>query len=290
MNIYSCTSERQSYNYSDCVVDRSQGARVRTVAVVDDDADIDESTPALLASTLLTEEKACNAVILRFITGQLNDPSPITGPGYGDQLEEELGQNNTVEFTDRDYIHNIGFYNSLKRRMSYQTVYFMTESQAHKIPLGKATLSHRKVISNNPTEKVTGIVTISWGEAEVSEPISINRDTLKEPQELFDPSAMAFANVSGTAATISNNGGTITVEEDTPFEVKLDTSIQLGSVEILSGTLPTGVVAVINPAANDEVLISGSVATPVTRKVTLKVKNPCNVYTLVEVTVNIIAA
>lgn len=291
MNIYGCGGTDQGYTNPNCDQDFSEGARVRSTAYVDDDADIDESTPTLFAQSLLAAEKACKATIVRAISGQLNDPSPITGPGYGDQLETELGQEHSFEYTDRDYIkHNIGYYDNLKRQIEYKKVYYMTETLAWPIERGKASLSHRKSISNSTTEKAVGIITVKWQEDEASLPIPIDRELLKEPQDLFDPTAMVFINVGASDAVISTDGGTISQTVSVPFEVELDTNIALSTIEVTKGTLPTGVVAVVSPTDNTKLVISGSSATPGTKKVSLKVMNACKIFTTVEVIINIEAA
>lgn len=81
---------------------------------------------ALWQAGILSED----IIIIPKVVGALDAPDPITGPGYGDDLESNLGRDYTLTWRDPNYKSNCNFYNSLAHKNGVYYVGYRTSSQS----------------------------------------------------------------------------------------------------------------------------------------------------------------
>lgn len=62
--------------------------------------------------------------------GEYPAPSEITGPGYGDQVEQIVGFDHQVTFFDPTYSDNCDFWNAMRSARNYHLAY-RTSSKIH---------------------------------------------------------------------------------------------------------------------------------------------------------------
>ena len=68
-------------------------------------------------------------IIVPKTTGTLEISDPVTGPGYGDDLEEVLGVDFTLNWRDPNYKGNCNFYNTLSKKTGFYHIGYRTGSQ-----------------------------------------------------------------------------------------------------------------------------------------------------------------
>lgn len=100
-------------------------------------------------------------VIIPKVTGTLDVPDPITGPGYGDDIETILGTDYTLALRDPNYKGNCNFYNTLKRKNGTYHAIYRTGSQTH-ISDTTVTINTRAPITENLEDNVEWNVSARW--------------------------------------------------------------------------------------------------------------------------------
>lgn len=70
-------------------------------------------------------------IIIPKVVGSLDAPDPLTGPGYGDDVEEILGRDYNLIWRDPNYVDNCNFYNTFKTKRGVYHAIYRTETQTH---------------------------------------------------------------------------------------------------------------------------------------------------------------
>lgn len=176
MSIYypgsDCGAQIAGYSSSCCPV--KEGARVRHVwfqkssFAFTDPTDANEWTTAI---------NALNVIIIPNVRGSSDGGSWTTSEGFGDTVEEPESYEETVTYTDPNYLNNVDNYNALARSKSYlfgfctQTLGYLS-SQA-------ATFKPKRPISTSVKESV-------YGEVEVKFVQTVQPIPFVYPQSIFD--------------------------------------------------------------------------------------------------------
>lgn len=100
-------------------------------------------------------------VIIPKVVGSLDAPDPITGPGYGDDLETILGRDFTLTLRDPNYKNNCNFYNTLKKQNGMWHGIYRTGTQTH-ITDETVTIDARAPITETLEDNVEWNVTMKW--------------------------------------------------------------------------------------------------------------------------------
>lgn len=111
------------------------------------------------------------------VTGSTDGGAPVTGPGYGDQAEKNIGINFTANFRDPNYTQNAEFYEGLMNSRAYKFAY-RTGSQIH-ITEGAARYSPKNPVTEEITSDVTWDVDVAWSQKGVMKPYDV-------PTGIFD--------------------------------------------------------------------------------------------------------
>jgi hypothetical protein len=118
-------------------------------------------------------------IIAPFTNGEISDPSPKTGPGYGDVVEEVLSYDHSGQFNDPNFVSNAksGFYNALVGRRN-MLFFFRTSSQTY-ITDVPVTITPKYKVDNDLTSNVIWNVGVKW--QSISLPVPFNT-----PDGIFD--------------------------------------------------------------------------------------------------------
>ena len=100
-------------------------------------------------------------IIMPKVIGTLDAPDPITGSGYGDDIETILGRDFTLSFRDPNYKNNCAFYNTLKRKTGKWHAIYRTGSQTH-ITDETVSIDAKAPVTENLEDNVEWNVSAKW--------------------------------------------------------------------------------------------------------------------------------
>lgn len=277
MSIFGCTDDAVR-RCDDCVTEEAN--RIIHVAFVKKGTTINTSTAALLSSTLLAAELACNAFIIRNVNGTKDAPSIQEGKGAGKQTTRILGKQHTINFTDFNYVSNISFWNAFERSAIGYDMYYFTDSKAWKVTGAQISVAASDPITDDNSTFIEGTVMAKWTQKGNPLAYDATTDDFESCQELFDGTSLTWVNRSGGDSVIS--GSTITQDEDSLINVAADTDANISSVEIEEGVFPTGVSV---SYSGQGIVISGTPTETGTFEVTIRASNACGIAGLTTVTI-----
>jgi len=138
-----------------------EGSRVRSVFFV-----TASYYPILIANPLslalwTAGILSSDIIIIPKVSGTLDAPEPITGKGYGDDLQSNLGRDFTLAWTDPNYKNNCNFYNSLSTKHGIYYVGYRTATQSH-ISTKTVTPDARAPITENIEDNVEWNGSAKW--------------------------------------------------------------------------------------------------------------------------------
>lgn len=100
-------------------------------------------------------------IIIPKVVGSLDAPDPITGPGYGDDVETILGRDYTLLWRDPNYKGNCNFYNTLKKQNGKWYPGYRTGSQSH-IGEKTVTIDTKAPVTENLEDNVEWNGSAKW--------------------------------------------------------------------------------------------------------------------------------
>lgn len=119
MSIYypgsDCGSQIAGYNSSCCP--RKEGARIRHVWFQKNTYEFTDAEDADEWTTAIT---AYNVVIIPNVRGSSDGGVWTTSEGFGDVVEEAESYEETITYTDPNYLNNVANYNALARSKTYR--------------------------------------------------------------------------------------------------------------------------------------------------------------------------
>lgn len=145
------TGELPFYQCDPC--ENYEKARVRSVAFVTDayyaTLLANPTDTAVWQAGVISED----IIIIPKVVGSLDAPDPLTGPGYGDDVETILGRDYNLIWRDPNYIGNCNFYNTLKKKNGVYHAIYRTGSQTH-ITEETVTIDARAPVTENIEDNV----------------------------------------------------------------------------------------------------------------------------------------
>lgn len=284
LSLYGCNEEGTARTCNDCPTDEPQ--RIVHLGFVRAGATVNE-TPTGLIQSILDLEKTCDAYIIRNTNGTMAEAAWQSGKGAGKQSSRILSGTHSVSITDFDIVDNVDFWNKMIASAKNYYMYAFTSNLAWAIkkPL---TISPSVPITDAIDTFIEGMIKIDWSERALPLPIKVggdNVDLLEGCAILFE-NTDGFVNGSGSMASISADGYTLTVESGSTVNSTLDSDgIVLDSVEVTSGALPSGLVLAVSSNGLSVVLYGSSVVTG-TSTIVFRAANACGVAS--EFTIKII--
>lgn len=237
---------------------------------------LDRSSATAYTLSLLAAELACNAIVIRNISGTYDGGEAQMGPGRGRQSETVLGYNHAIDFIDYEAVDNIAFYDDLAKNMAgYYFVYF-TANLAWDVET-TATLVPKSPVTDDNSTQIQLTNRITWRKD--THPRAFRVDTLSLDccQALFDAEDAEFVNVSGSTAGVfgleveATVGNSVVVELNVPSGVKVDSA-----TVVAPALLPAGLTLAVKPNGSG-IRISGVPTAAGRVEVPLVVQNKCGV-------------
>lgn len=153
------TSELPFYQCDPC--ENYEKSKVRSVGAV-----TDTYYPTLLANPTSTAVwqagiESEDIIIIPRVIGSLDAPDPLTGPGYGDDVETILGRDFNLIWRDPNYINNCNFYNTFRKRNGVFHGIYRTGSQTHITP-ETVVIDARAPITENSEDNVEWNGNMRW--------------------------------------------------------------------------------------------------------------------------------
>lgn len=275
LSLYSCDNGGTARVCSDCTT--SEPNRFVHLAFVQAGSVVDESVTGLVTS-ILNLEKTCEAYIIRNTNGTMAEASWQSGKGAGKQSSRILSGTHSISITDFDIIDNIQFWNSMISSAKNYIMYAFTSNYAWAVkkPL---TISPSTPVTDAIDTFIEGMIKIDWSEKALPLPINVGSsevDLLEVCNPLFE-NTDGFINESGSMASISTDGYTLTIASGDSVNATLDSDgITLELVEVTSGTLPNGLTLDIS-SDGLSVVLSGSSVVAGTSTIVFKASNTCGV-------------
>ncbi len=276
-SLFGCTNTSPR-SCDDCPIEERN--KLIHVAFVKKGTTINKTTAALYMSTLLAAELACNAFIIRNVSGEYDGGTLAEGTGPGKLVSRVLGGTHIVTFTDFNYVGNEEFWNSFKSSSQNYEMHYFTDTRGWHVDKPISIAPKPAVTADNQTFMEASIVA-KWSSKD--NPISYlaNVDDLETCQALFIFDDLAgYVNESNSLATLA--GSLITLDSGDVINTYLDTAITLDEVEVKEGTLPTGISVSVS---GTKIYITGSSVATGTYLVTLRASNVCGVSGEFETTI-----
>lgn len=247
------------------------------VAFVKKGTTINKTTPALLMSSLLAAELACNAYIVRNVSGEYDGGTPTEGTGPGKQISRPLGSAHQATFTDFNYVSNVEFWNTFRFVAQNYEMYFFTDTLAWYVNK-PVSASAKGTITNDYQTFIEALVTVKWSNVANPIPYKSDVDQLENCQTLF--TFGTFVNESNSLASIS--GANLSIDSGDTINTYTNTAITLSSVEVKEGSLPSGITVSVS---GTKIYIQGHSTALGTYPVTIRASNACGVSGEFEATI-----
>jgi hypothetical protein len=254
----------------DCPVEERK--KIIHTAFVRSGVTIPTTSASALMTALKAAELACNAVIIRNVSGEYDGGTFTEGAGPGKQISRILGGTHNAIFTDFNYVGNESFWNSFKRKsQNYYMIYF-TDTRAWFVP-NALTVLPKPAFDRDNQGFIEADITVKWSSADNPVSYLADPDQLNNCQVLFDFSETdGFEANSGDSSTI--NGEDVSIDEDDNMNIYVNTGVTLASVELESGTLPTGLTLDVFGTA---ITITGTPTVAGEYPLTIRASNSCGV-------------
>lgn len=136
-------------------------ARVRSVFLVTDDYYptllADPTNPDVWEVGVASED----IIIIPKTSGTLDAPDPITGQGFGNDVNTVLGRDFTLAWSDPNYKQNCNFYNTLITKSGIYHIGYRTSTQAH-VTAETVTFDARAPVTEGDTDLVLWQGVATW--------------------------------------------------------------------------------------------------------------------------------
>jgi hypothetical protein len=150
--------------------------RIRSFGFIAKDyafANSDPSDPANWAAGVAAKQ----IFIINESHGEVGDPSPKTGPGYGQTTERLLGYDFSATVYDPNYKRNYAFYNAIKNSRNFK-FFYATSTQIH-ITDVTVTIIPGAPVTDDLTGEVSWKTNVKWMSGNLVQPLDL-------PVGLFD--------------------------------------------------------------------------------------------------------
>ncbi len=286
-SVFSCSDDSNPRVCDDCVEEELN--KVVHVAFVKRGTTITTTSAAAFSASILAAELACNATIIRNVSGAYDGGKAQKGKGAGKQTSRTLGKKHTLTFTDFNYTRNVNFWNSFESSAANYDLYFFTDTYGWVATSTFISLEAQGVITDNNETFIEANVVVEWSYKNNPVPYKALVDLLAECQELFDSLIKTFSNRSGSYAVVTGSAGSqvATISSGNAFGVELDTAVTLGSAAIttLSDALPAGLAVSVS---GTKIIISGTPTVAGTSLVTIAGCSRCNICSEVSLTITVV--
>lgn len=277
MSIFGCTTTPRR-NCDDCVTDEPN--KIVHLAFVKRGTTISTASLTSAITAIEAAELACNAYVIRNVSGVYDGGKAQKGKGAGKQVSKTLSKKHTITYTDFNIVNNTAFYNDFEDQAKNFDLYYFTSNYVWVATNSFISLEAQEPITDNIETFIEGNVIVEWSNRNLPLPYAATVDDIADCQLLFDGSAMTFSNVSGSAATIV--GTEISIVHSTTFNVRVNTGIALESAVAYSGVLPTGLTV---DNSGTYITITGTPTIAGTYELVVRGENACGISGAISLTI-----
>lgn len=157
MSIYANCVEQGVYTVNQC--DVKEGARVRTIRLLDKTESISDPSDSAEWDSLVTAGKA---IVIPRVRGNYDGGAVSESAGFGDEATEFTGRIHTLTYFDPNLSKdNTDYYNKLTKNSKNYKLFYETESLIWETASTPA-ISAKSAVSENTTDQVTYEVMVKW--------------------------------------------------------------------------------------------------------------------------------
>jgi hypothetical protein len=195
-----------------------------------------------IAADILTAELAGNAYVIRNVSGSYDGGAATYGKGLGKQVQRKLAKKHVLTFIDFSYVANAQYWADMEDQAANYDLYFFTDTQGWIQTNAYLSIEAKGTITDDNQTFIEGMLTVTWSYTSNPLNYSASVDDLATCQQLFNGDSVSFFNVSGSTGTIiSGQVDEIDLTRTvSSLNARLQTGVNLTSVSVIDGTLPTG--------------------------------------------------
>lgn len=232
---------------------------------------IDYSSPQSYVASILAAELACNALIVRNISGTKDAPSVKEGKGPGKRISRLVGKDHVINAVDFNYVKNVAFWNDLEDSAQNYNLHYFTSNYGWPVKVA-ISVNATDPITDDITTEIEGMFQVKWGQKGNPVPVLADVDALEACQQLFDGEDLVIVNQSSSTAVVV--GSVATVASGSILAIAVDTNVVLDSASVDEGALPTGLTLSV---VNENIQISGTPTIDGTYPLVIKGSNACGI-------------
>lgn len=248
------------------------------LALVKKGTSVDLTNPATIISNILAAEAACNAFIVREISGAYDGGTLTEGKGPGKATTRVTGGEHVLTFTDFNYLPNAGFWNTVKYAGRNYDMYYFTSNYVWVVKNTGLSINPKPAVTDDIKTNIEAEVSIKWSSSDNPLPYLANVDSIEACVPLFDTTSKHFTAGSADASVIVAGSDTVadqvSATTSQAIHIIYNAAVPFSTFEVVSGPLPTGLVL---SKTGNTVRINGTATSTGTTDVVIKVANDCGV-------------
>lgn len=252
--------------------------KVVHLALVKKGTTVNTSDPATFIANILAAEAACNAYVIREVSGAYDGGALTEGKGPGKATTRIVGGIHTLTFTDFDYIDNAEFWNTVKYAARGYNLYYFTYNYGWVVTNTGLSVTPKPTVTDDDKTFIEAEITIKWPGADNPLPYIANVDSIEGCVALFETASKHFTAASSDASVIVAGSGTVadqvSATTSQAIHIVYNAGVPFATYEVASSNLPTGLTL---SKSGNTVKIDGTATTPGTYDVVIKVANDCGV-------------
>lgn len=152
-----CDTSIPDHNCDPC--EENEYGRVRSFGFIDKDFTFTNDDPTV-AADWLTGMQNKNILVVPQSAGEVATPSPLTGNGYGETVEQLLGYDFVATVQDPNFASNCDFYNALIGKRNFK-FFYRTSTKTYITPV-TVTIIPMTTVPDDLTGKIVWSAEIRW--------------------------------------------------------------------------------------------------------------------------------
>jgi hypothetical protein len=236
------------------------------------------TNPATIIANILAAEAACNAYVVRNISGAYDGGTLTEGKGPGKSTTRVTGGEHVLTFTDFDYLPNAAFWNTVKYAGRNYDLYYFTSNYVWVVRNTGLSINPKPAVTDDIKTNIEAEISIKWSSGDNPLPYAANVDDVEACVPLFETSGKHFTAGSSDASVIVV--GTDTVNDSVSattsqaIHIIYNAAVAFSSYEVTSDNLPAGLTL---SKSGNTIKIDGTATSTGTTDVTIRLANDCGV-------------
>lgn len=234
------------------------------------------TNPATVIANILAAEAACNAHVVRNISGAYDGGTLTEGKGPGKSTTRVTGGEHVLTFTDFDYIPNAEFWNTVKYAGRGYDLYYFTSNYVWVVKNTGLSINPKPAVTDDIKTNIEAEISIKWSSSDNPLPYLANVDSIEDCVALFDTSSTHFVAGSSDASVITTGTSTVPdqVAASTAQAIHISYNAGVAFSRFESSGLPQGLTV---SKTGNFIKIDGTATTSGEYDTVISVFNDCNV-------------